>query len=152
MSAVLCEARKPAKTKTLTSLAKLRAMPRREFVEWAVHTLGGRLHNDWRHARGFHGHIVVSPSIYHNSDNPPFQKCRWYAIQVRQKDKIGCPDIYLFEAMMMREDCDKGFFVGFNFSSDALLEIDKFFKRTKKIIIALTVREILDEEIARKLA
>jgi hypothetical protein len=54
--------------------------------------------------------------------------------------------------MMMREGCDKGFFVSFAYSSDALSEISQFFKRTGKVIVALTVREILDEEIARKLA
>jgi hypothetical protein len=32
-------------------------------------------------------------------------KERWYPIQVKQKDKVGRPDIDAFEAMMMREDC-----------------------------------------------
>ncbi len=73
-------------------------------------------------------------------------------IQVKQKDKVGRPDIDSFEAMMMREECDKGFFVAFDYSSDALTELSQFFKRTGKIIIPLTVREILEEEIARKLA
>jgi hypothetical protein len=53
---------------------------------------------------------------------------------------------------MMREDRTKGFFVSFDFTSDALQEINSFFKRTGKAIIALTVQEILDEEIAMKLA
>ena len=35
---------------------------------------------------------------------------------------------------------------------DALTEIDAFFRRSGKSIIALTVKEILDEEIAKKLA
>jgi hypothetical protein len=30
---------------------------------------------------------------------------RWYPIQVKQKDKVGRPDIDSFEAMMMREEC-----------------------------------------------
>jgi hypothetical protein len=34
-------------------------------------------------------------------------KERWYPIQVKQKDKVGRPDIDSFEAMMMREDCEK---------------------------------------------
>jgi hypothetical protein len=38
------------------------------------------------------------------------------------------------------------------FTSDALTEIDRFFKKTGNIIIALTVQEILDEQIAKKLA
>jgi hypothetical protein len=72
-------------------------------------------------------------------------------IQVKQKDKVGRLDIDAFEAMMMREDCDKGFFVSFDYSSDALQEIESFFKRSHKVIVALTVQEILDEHIAKKL-
>jgi hypothetical protein len=54
--------------------------------------------------------------------------------------------------MMMREDCDKGFFVAFDFSSDALTEVSWFLKQSGKMVIPLTVREILDVEVARKLA
>ena len=78
-------------------------------------------------------------------------KERWYPIQVKQKDKAGRPDIDAFEAMMMREDCEKGFFVSFDYSSDALQEIESFFKRSHKVIVALTVQEILDKHIAKKL-
>jgi hypothetical protein len=37
-------------------------------------------------------------------------------------------------------------------TSDALREIGASFRKSGKAIIALTVREILEEEIARKLA
>ena len=76
----------------------------------------------------------------------------WYPIQVKQKDKAGRPDIDAFEAVMTREDRTKGFFVSFDYSEDALREIDGFFKKSGKAIIPLTVREILDEQIAKKLA
>jgi Restriction endonuclease len=76
----------------------------------------------------------------------------WYPIQVKQKDKAGRPDIDSFEAMMMREDRKKGFFVSFDFSSDAITEIGNFFKRSGKVIVALTVQEILEDRIAMKLA
>jgi hypothetical protein len=62
------------------------------------------------------------------------------------------PDIDSFEAVMHRENRQKGFFVSFDFTSDAKTEIGSFFKTTGKVIIPLTVREILDEEIAMKLA
>jgi hypothetical protein len=76
----------------------------------------------------------------------------WYPIQVKQRDKVGRPDIDSFEAMMMREDRTKGFFVSFDYSSDAVAEIGRFFSKTGKVIIPLTVKEILDEHIAHKLA
>jgi hypothetical protein len=76
----------------------------------------------------------------------------WYPIQVKQKDKVGRPDIDSFEAVMVRENRTKGFFVAFDYSQDALTEIDAFFRHTGKAVIPLTVKEILEEQIARKLA
>ena len=46
---------------------------------------------------------------------------------------------------------DKGCF-GFDYSDDALREIDGFFKFGHTVIVSLTVREILDELLARNLA
>jgi hypothetical protein len=53
---------------------------------------------------------------------------------------------------LTREDRTKGFFVSFYFSSDAMIEIQAFFKKTGKSIIALAVKDILEEQIAYKLA
>jgi len=74
-----------------------------------------------------------------------------YPIQVKQMDKVGRPDIDNFEASMIRANRKKGFFVGFDYSQDALSEIDGFFRRQHIAIVPLTVRDILDEQIARKL-
>jgi len=71
---------------------------------------------------------------------------------VKQKDKASRPDIDSFEAVMMREDRTKGFFVSFDYTSDAETEIRSFFKRTGKVIIPFTVKEIIEEEITMKLA
>ena len=87
---------------------------------------------------------ILSSNIRNVFENSP-------AIHLKQKDKVGRPDIDAFEAVMMREDCEKGFFVSFDYSSDALQEIESFFKRSHKVIVALTVQEILDEHIAKKL-
>jgi hypothetical protein len=46
----------------------------------------------------------------------------------------------------------KGFYVSFDYSTDALTEIDQFFRKTGTVIVPLTVQEILDEQLARKLA
>ena len=75
----------------------------------------------------------------------------WFPLQVKQKDKAGRPDIDMFETALMRENRAKGFFIAFDFSSDALHEIDAFFRREHRVIVPLTVREILDETIAQKL-
>ncbi|HZQ46149.1 MAG TPA: hypothetical protein VFC07_03995, partial [Verrucomicrobiae bacterium] len=60
---------------------------------------------------------------------------------MKQKDKVGRPDIESFEDMITRENHEKGFFVSFGYSSDALQEIESFFKRSHKFIVALTAKE-----------
>jgi hypothetical protein len=50
------------------------------------------------------------------------------------------------------EDRQKRFFVSFDYTSDALTEIDRFFWQIKPVMIPFTVQEILDERIAQKLA
>ena len=135
--------------------AELRKYPHFEFENWAVVALGGIPNKVQVGDMGVDGRVypVSSSSIPRRKQQGELGlKERWYPIQVKQKDKVGRPDMDSFEAVMMREDCEKGFFVAFDYSSDALTEASQFFKRTGKIIIPLTVREILDEEIARKLA
>jgi hypothetical protein len=53
---------------------------------------------------------------------------------------------------MQRANRKKGFLVAFDYSLDALTEVDGFFRRSGNIIIPLTVKEILEEHLARKLA
>ena len=49
-------------------------------------------------------------------------------------------NIVAFEAVTMREDCEKGFFVSFEHSNDALQEMDAFFKRPNQARLAATLR------------
>jgi DNA modification methylase len=133
---------------------KLRAIPPFEFENWAVIALGGIPNKVQVGDMGVDGRIYPVSSAAaprKKQEGELALKERWYPIQVKQKDKVGRPDIDSFEAMMMREDCEKGFFVSFDYSDDALREIESFFKRSHKVIVALTVKEILDEQIARKL-
>jgi site-specific DNA-methyltransferase (adenine-specific) len=134
---------------------KLRKIPPFEFENWAVIALGG-LPNKTRV-----GDMGIDGRIYPVSAAPEKRGKAagrldfldvWYPVQVKQKDKVGRPDIDSFEAMMARADRTKGFFVSFDYSSDAMKEIDAFFRKCGRVIIPLTVREILDEQIAPKLA
>jgi DNA modification methylase len=134
---------------------QLRAMPHFEFENWAVIALGGIPNKAKVGDMGIDGRIypvsAIGEKTRKKKDDLPFMDV-WYPIQVKQKDKAGRPDIDAFEAVMAREDRTKGFFVSFDFTSDAMTEIGAFFRKSGKVIIPLTVREILDEEIARKLA
>jgi hypothetical protein len=134
---------------------QLRAIPPFEFENWAVIALGGIPNKVQVGDMGIDGRIYPVSSMPTKSGKKAGEldfMDDWYPIQVKQKDKAGRPDIDAFESAMMRENRKKGFFVSFEFSSDALREADAFFRREHRVIIPLTVREILDESIARKLA
>ncbi|QDV91721.1 hypothetical protein RAS2_28250 [Phycisphaerae bacterium RAS2] len=75
----------------------------------------------------------------------------WFPIQVKQMDKAERPDIDAFEAVMHREDRQRGFFVAFGFSSDAERECAAFHKKSGRIIKLITVQEILDEHHVQKM-
>jgi len=130
-------------------------MPPFEFENWAVIALGG-IPN-----KAQVGDMGIDGKIYPVSATPERKGVKegfldfmdhWYPIQVKQKDKVGRPDIDSFEAVMTRNDRMKGIFVGFDYTSDAEREIEAFFKKTRRNIVALTVRDILDGDIARKIA
>jgi DNA modification methylase len=133
---------------------QLRTIPPFEFENWAVIALGGIPNKTQVGDMGIDGRIypIGSEPIAAGKEAGELDFMDdWYPIQVKQMDKTGRPDIDKFEAAMMRTKRKKGFFVGFDFSSDALREIDQFFRREHIVIIPLTVREILDETIAQRL-
>jgi len=136
---------------------KLRVIPPFEFENWAVIALGGIPNKTKVGDKGIDGRIYPVSAIAPRAadfDGSHYGRPRegelaltenWYPIQVKQKGKVGRPDIDQFEAVLMREAADTGFFVAFDYTADALAEIGRFFKRTGKTIRALTVADILDE-------
>jgi DNA modification methylase len=137
------------------SADKLRKIPPFEFENWAVIALGGIPNKTQVGDMGIDGRIfpagTTPEKLGKQTGHLDFMD-DWYPVQVKQMDKTGRPDIDKFEAMMARADRKKGFFVSFDYSRDALTEIDAFFRKSGRIIIPLTVNEILNEQIARKLA
>jgi site-specific DNA-methyltransferase (adenine-specific) len=129
----------------------LRRIPHFEFENWAVVALGGIPNSAKVGDMGIDGRIYPASATPERPKGTLGFMDHWYPIQVKQKDKAGRPDIDSFEAVMMREDRTRGFFVSFDFTADAETEIPAFFKRTGKAIVPLTVREILDEELAMRL-
>jgi DNA modification methylase len=134
---------------------QLRAIPPFEFENWAVIALGGIPNKVQVGDMGIDGRIYPLSAVPKKSGKAAGEldfMDDWYPIQVKQQDKVGRPDIDQFEAAMLRAKRKKGFFVAFDFSSDALKEVDAFFRREHTVIVPFTVREILDERIAQKLA
>jgi DNA modification methylase len=128
---------------------QLRKLPPFEFENWAVIAIGGMPNKKQVGDMGVDGRLYPTSSIPKKrspGDQFAFMD-HWYPIQVKQKDKVGRPDIDAFEAVMIREDRERGYFVGFSFTSDAQREIRRFKTRTGPEIVALTVAELLDAEI-----
>jgi len=77
---------------------------------------------------------------------------QWFPIQAKQMDRVGRPMIDEFETAMNRAERTKGYFIAFGYSSDAMTEIQRFFTKEHRVIVPLTVQEILDEQIGARLA
>jgi site-specific DNA-methyltransferase (adenine-specific) len=137
------------------SAEELRKYPPFEFENWAVVALGGIPNKAQVGDLGIDGRIypVGAMPAARSRETPEMEFMDvWYPVQVKQRDKVGRPDIDSFEAVMMREDRKLGYFVGFDFTSDALFEIDRFRRKEGREIKPLTVAEILNEEIQQKSA
>jgi len=129
---------------------QLRKLPPFEFENWAVIAVGGIPNKAQVGDMGIDGRIYpmsALPTGRARADQFAFMD-EWFPIQVKQQDRVGRPDIDMFEAAMMRENRDKGFFVAFDYTQDALQEIRRFKQRTKREIVAVTVRELLEDEQA----
>jgi DNA modification methylase len=131
---------------------KLRKLPAFEFENWAVIALGGTPNKAQVGDMGLDGKIFPVAALPAKEEGTLGFMDVWYPVQVKQKDKAGRPDIDSFEAAMIRSERQKGFFVSFDYTSDALAEVSRFFKQTKRVIVPLTVKEILTGDIAHKLA
>jgi hypothetical protein len=135
--------------------AYLRKMPHFEFENWAVNALGGIPNKVQVGDMGIDGRIfpLRATPTKRGPETGEFKFMdAWYPIQVEQSDRMGRPKVDAFETAMNRADREKGFLVSFGYTDDALTEIDRYFRKTGNTIVALTVRDILDEQIAQRLA
>lgn len=137
------------------TIAKLKQIPPFEFENWAVIALGGIPNKVQVDDMGIDGGIFPVGTKPTDADSRRSKSGHtgasmfagdWFPIQVKQVDKVGRPDIDAFEAVMEREDRQRGFFVAFGFTAEAERECIAFHKQTGRLIKLLTVQEILDEE------
>lgn len=101
--------------------ATLRKMPPLEFENWAIIALGGIPNKTQIGDMGIDGRIYPVSSLpkrtgkkRHDMPQQMSFLDEWYPVQVKQRDKVGRPDVDAFEAVMMREERTKGFFVSFD--------------------------------------
>ncbi len=129
---------------------ELRKYPPFEFENWAVLALGGIRNRSQVGDKGIDGRIFPVSALDNvkrpEADELDLQEA-FLPLQVKQKDKAGRPDIDAFETAMRRAKCDKGIFVCFDYTADALREIDRFFREENRLIIPLTVKTIINQEV-----
>jgi len=140
------------------SIEQLRAIPPFEFENWAVIALGGIPNKAQVGDMGIDGRIFPVSALpaktkTKKGETRAFDEFmdNWYPIQVKQKDRVGRPDIDSFEAVMTREERQRGFFVAFGYSSEAEAECAAFHRKSGRIIKLITVQEILDEHHVQKM-
>ncbi len=138
---------------------QLRKYPPFEFENWAVTALNTVLVNGHAIANkaqvrdmGIDGRVYPATVAKERQKGRNLfgEMDRWFPVQVKQKDKAGRPDIDMFETAMKRQGREKGFFISFDFTSDAIREISRALREEGLEIIPVTVSEILDEEHSYK--
>ena len=131
---------------------ELMRLPHFEFQNWAVIALGGIPNRVKVGDYGIDGKLYPikqergkeeGKSLFGDIDI-------YYPIQVKQKDKVGRPDIDSFETAMRRDKRKRGYFVSFGFTDDAIKEIKRLDKEGELEIIPITVKDLLQKEILEK--
>jgi DNA modification methylase len=131
---------------------RLRKLPPFEFENWAVIAIGGLPNSSKVGDMGIDGRVFPVTSIpqgRNNGDKLPFMD-EWFPVQVKQREKVGRPEIDSFEAVMAREERDLGFFVAFDYTSDAEREVRRFHQKTGREIRLLRVDELIDIDHERQ--
>jgi DNA modification methylase len=128
---------------------KLRKIPPFEFENWAVIRLNGHPNKAKAGDMGIDGKVfplsALPDAVATDSGHLDFMD-NWFPVQVKQMDKTGRPDIDSFEAAMIRAKKKKGYFVSFDFTSDALQEIRRFQQKQGIVIKPLKVSDMLDDD------
>lgn len=125
---------------------QLKKLPAFEFENWAVIAVGGTPNRTQVGDMGIDGRLYpvsAIPPRRARDDQFAFMD-EWFPIQVKQREKIGRPDVDAFEAVMVRENRTKGFLVGFDFTVDAEKEIRAFLVRERREIVSIRVRNLLE--------
>lgn len=129
----------------------LRRMPPFEFENWAVLALEGVPNRVKTHDLGIDGRIYPAELQKKKSlvfDMFGAKDAHWFPIQVKQRDKVGRPDIDAFETAMRRDFRTKGYFVAFDFTDGAVKEINRVAVQEGLEIVPLTVNDLLKFEKA----
>jgi hypothetical protein len=139
----------------------LRQLPGFEFENWAVLQLGEVLKHHGRRIRaqvnrakvgdfGLDGkiYLVTNASIKRSEGKGKlFSEAEDYVpVQVKNTDKVGRPEIDKFAHALRRDERSVGFFIGWEFSRDALAEVARVGKLEEaQVISPVPVQDLIAE-------
>lgn len=136
------------------SADELRVYPAFEFQNWAVNAVGGIPSRTRVRDKGIDGKVYPIEDIKKEKGKAMdlFGDIdRYIPVQVKRTDQVGRPDIENFETAMKRDKRNKGIFVGFDFSRDALSEIRRAGRNEGLEIEPITVAEIVERQLDKRL-
>lgn len=142
---------------------RLRNIPPFEFENWAVIALANFQGVEGIANRVKVGDMGIDGRLYPMSqmesskkgasgEQLEFTLDMYYPVQVKQKSRVGRPDIDQFETAMRRVDSKLGFFVSFGFTAGAEAEMRRFEKKEGRQIIPITVDTLLENESLKRWA
>lgn len=132
------------------TVEELRQYPPFEFQNWAINALGGVPSKVKVRDGGIDGKLYPIEDIRKEKQEgiDLFGDIdRYIPIQVKRTDQVGRPDIENFESAMRRDKRDRGIFIGFDFSRDALKEIRRLARDEALEIEPVTVSELVEKQM-----
>jgi len=138
-----------------------------EFENWAVLAVGQFFNLYAQPNRSKVGDLGIDGKLYlvsnvqkhkgrDSEETPLFEGVegeKYLPIQVKQKDKAGRPDIDSFAHAIDRDERTGGVFVSFDYTRDAVKEIDRLLRRPKRPlrIWPITVDRLIKEDFSAEL-
>jgi DNA modification methylase len=136
------------------TVEELRKYPAFEFQNWVINALGGVPSKVKVRDKGIDGKLYPIEDIKKEKKEGMdlFGDIdRYIPIQVKRTDQVGRPDIENFEVAMKRDKREKGIFIGFDFSRDALREIRRAEREESLFIEPKTVSQIVEDQLDKSL-
>lgn len=119
---------------------ELRRMHHYDFQNWAVTALGG-ITNGKGADKGIDGKVYLIDGEYPNL----FSRMNsFFPVQVKQRDKVGRPDVDSFETVLRREKKVEGFIVAFSFSKESYKEVSRASSEDNLNIHLVTVQNLIE--------
>jgi DNA modification methylase len=119
---------------------ELKQMHPIDFQNWAVTALGG-ISSGKGSDKGIDGKIYLVESKHDLLSNIN----SFYPIQVKQREKVGRPDVDAFETAMRREKKNEGYVVAFSFSKESVKEAKRAYKEDGLNIHLITVQDLIKQ-------